>query len=78
MRDYSIETVRKVYDDTEGVCVEVGSCRDGNTGVVSIYTEDKKSVEWYGLVYLSLSPAQARLLATAILARADEAEAEVA
>jgi len=76
MNKYSIEVIRRVFDDSEGVCIEVGSCQDGTPGVVSIYTTGEKNKEWYGSLYLAVAPDQARLLAVAILARADEAEKE--
>jgi hypothetical protein len=74
---YSMETVRRIYDDEEGVYLQVGSCQDGNPGVVALCTSDTKSAEWYGRFYLGINPEQARLLAVAILARADEAEKEL-
>jgi hypothetical protein len=73
---YSVEIIRRVFDDAEGVCVEVGGCQDGIPGVVSVYTKGEKDIEWYGPLYLGVCPAQARLLARAILERADEAEKE--
>jgi hypothetical protein len=77
MSDYSIEVVRRVHDDGEGVYLEVGPCQDGNPGVVSLTTKnDTKSRDWYGNLYLSLSPEQARCLAVALVSRAEEAEKE--
>lgn len=73
---YSVEVIRRVFDDEEGVCIDIGGCQDGIPGVVSIYTEGEKNTKWYGKLYLGISPGQARLLASAILARADEAEKE--
>ena len=71
---YSVEVIRRVFDDEGEVCIDIGGC--GIPGVVSIYTEGEKNTKWYGKLYLGISPGHARLRASAILARADEAEKE--
>lgn len=63
----SIEVVRRVYDDNEGVAIEVGRNAD-NPNWMDIGTgHDKKAEEYYGKVLLSLPKEQAQLLAKAIL-----------
>ena len=78
MSKYSTEVIRRVYDDGEGVYLEIGTCQDGTPGVVSLTSGgEPKSREWFGSFYLSLSPDHARQVAAALLARTEEAEKEV-
>lgn len=73
----TMETIRRLYDDVEGVYVEVGPDSDG-LGMVQISTPDKKSKEWFGDIRLVLSPLRARILATMLLdAAIDSAAAKL-
>lgn len=69
-----IEVVRKIYDNSEGVFVEIGPDADG-LGNVRIRTTEAKSVEWFGKFDFSFSPGMARLIAKAMTLAADEIEA---
>lgn len=75
MDKVSTEIVRRVYDDGEGVFVQVGPDGDG-TGCVSIATTDKASREWFGEFSVSFRPEIARAIGHAMIAAADEAEKE--
>lgn len=69
----SIEVVRNVYDDDEGVFLQISP--DPDTGSwVQISTVDKSSIEHWGDVRLTINPVFARKLAEGILATVDELE----
>lgn len=68
----SIEVLRRVYDDAEGVFIEVGLHPDSPDWVCIDTSADAKSKEWYGANNLPLPKAQARLLAKALLAACDD------
>jgi hypothetical protein len=70
---FSTEVVRKVYDDEDGVYIQVGPDGDG-LDLVELRVSDEESKKYYGDVRITLYPAQARLLADALLACADEME----
>ena len=70
---HSLETLRRVYDDREGVCLEIGPDSD-SLDLVEMRTPNKESVAYYGEVRLTFLPAQARLVAKALMMAADEAE----
>lgn len=61
-KGYSLEVLRRVYDDDSGAYIEVGPDRDG-LDLVEVRTTTKDTV---------MHPKQARLLAKALLACADE------
>lgn len=44
----SIEVIRRVYDDTEGVFIEIAPGDDGYG--ISIRTKDKESVDFFGKI----------------------------
>lgn len=69
---FSLETVRRVFDDSDGVYLEVGPDPDG-LGLVQVSTV-RESAEHYGTIRLVLLPEQARLLAAALNASASEME----
>jgi hypothetical protein len=63
----SIESVYKVYDDTEGVSINVESDADA-LGFVRIKTTDNpKAVEWWGKIDFTMSPEIAENLGKALL-----------
>jgi len=69
---FTVEVVRKVFDDENGVFIEVGPDCDG-LGGIEIRTVDKESKEYYGDVRLSIhSKQQAILIGQAILAAAED------
>lgn len=70
MSDVTTEVVRRVYDDSEGVYLEVGPGPDGSG--IAISTFDPKSVEWFGKVNLTMSEEMATALGNALVACALE------
>lgn len=69
---HSLETLYRVYDDGEGVCLEVRPHPDFPEGTIELHSNSNPgSKEFYGLLSLTLVPAQARLLAKALNAVAD-------
>lgn len=67
----SIEVLRRVYDDNEGVFIEVSPDAD-NPDWLRIGPEGQKSKEYYGDFSLSITKQQARLLGLALIAACDE------
>lgn len=69
---FTVEVVRRVFDDDHGVYIEVGPDGDG-LGGIEIRTVDKDSKEYYGDVRISFhSKAQAILMGNAILEAAED------
>jgi hypothetical protein len=53
----SVEILRRVYDDEEGVFIEVHPSPDVPDAMIEVSTlGDKKSEEWFGKVLFSMSP----------------------
>lgn len=71
---HSLEVVRRVYDDDDGVFIEIGPDRDG-LNLIELSTSGE-SQKHYGPLRLCLNPAQARLIAKSLAAAADESEVE--
>ena len=71
---YSIEKTYKVWDDKEGVYIEVGP--DSDTGsLVQVSTEgNPQSMQYYGRCRVVMEPEMARLLADALYSAADDME----
>jgi hypothetical protein len=70
---FSTEVVRKIWDDEDGVYVQVGP--DGDSlDLVELRTVDETSEQFYGKIRFVMHPIQAREVAAAILACADEME----
>lgn len=67
---YEIEKHYKVYDNEDGVCINVGP--DGELGCVQVRTADKKSEEWYGKLDFMLAPAAAMALGKALVQSAQD------
>ena len=74
MSKASIEIIRRVYDEDEGRFITVGPDPDGLDAVQISVEESEK--DYWGEVCLTLSPALARKLAEALIARAGEAEGD--
>ena len=72
---YGTEVIYKVWDNAEGIGLNVGPDRDVGT-YVEIYTGDKKSTENFGEVRLVLPPGLARELGHALIRAADNADHE--
>lgn len=70
---HSLDTVYRVWDDEEGVCLEIGPDDDA-AGFVQFYTKDDASKKFYGEIRLQLLPHQARLVAEALLCAARDTE----
>lgn len=72
LRKFTTDVVRRVYDDTEGACIEVGPDNDG-LGVL-ICTPDTRSVAYFGTLRISLAPEMAHQLGEALIAASKEAK----
>lgn len=67
------DVVRKVYIDSEGVCIKVGP--DGDAlGLVDIRVGDEESAEYFGNCNITVDTRFARALASAILNCCEELE----
>ncbi len=66
---FSIEKSLRVYDDEEGVYLEIRQNPDSPEHAIEIHTNgDKNNEDWYGKINLSInSKEQAQALAKAIL-----------
>lgn len=77
MSDMSLDTYtevsRRIYNNKEGVCLEVGP--DADIGeLVQISTPNGKSAEFFGKTRLVMEPRMAKALAKALIECADELE----
>lgn len=68
---YSTDVLRRVFDNTEGACIEVGPDNDGLG--VTICTPDSRSVAYFGVLRITVAPEFARQLGEALIAAAKEA-----
>ena len=68
----SVETIRRIYDNDDGVYIEIGPNADFGE-VIEIRVTEEKSVEFYGAVRLNLTKSQARALAGCLQQAAKEA-----
>lgn len=60
---YSTEKLMRIYDDKEGVYLEVRNHPDYPEGALLLHTDSKKSnEEWYGKIFISLSKEHALAL----------------
>lgn len=66
----SVEVVRKVYDDDDGVYIEVGPNAD-NPDWINVSTKDEISMSHYGKIDFNIPPEQARLLGCALIDASD-------
>lgn len=70
---YSIEKSLRIYDDKEGVYVEIRNHPDFPEGALLLHTNDIKSNEdFYGKIFLSLSKDHALALSRALATMASE------
>lgn len=76
MDKYSTEVLRRVYNDTDGVYLQVGPDSDG-LDLVQLSTPGKDNEEYYGMIRLVVTPEQAKLLGLALIDTADELLAKV-
>lgn len=67
----TIEISRRIWDDSEGVCIEVRPDQDG-LDTIEIFTPDVKSTDWFGPVRFSVPKELARQLGEALIAAAQE------
>lgn len=70
---FSTEIIHKIYDDDNGVFIQVGPDADA-LGLLEIRTVDVDSRKHYGDIRLTLHPIQARRLAEALLSCASDAD----
>ena len=67
MKDsYTLETIKRVYDDSNGVYIEISLDPDTGTAI-SIRTTDKGSKEYFGEIDLTLQRGMAKLLGEALI-----------
>ena len=67
------EVTRRVYDDEQGGCIEIGPDHDG-LDLVLVRTPNTQSAEWFGKVEFTMDPEFARSFAAAVLAAADDSQ----
>ena len=70
---YSVELIRRVYDDDHGACFEIGPDSDG-LDCVQLRTPDATSKEYFGDVRIVVSAEMAALIGQALIDAAKEAE----
>lgn len=71
VRKYETEVVRRIYDNDEGVYVEVGPDSDA-LGLVELRTGDKASEDYYGKLRFTMTKEQAIAVGHALIAAAAE------
>lgn len=64
------EISRKVYDDKEGVYIEVRPDQDTGDGI-EVITSDAKSKEWFGAIRFSMEKGFAKALGQALIDAAE-------
>lgn len=70
---FSTEVFRKIWDDEDGCYLQVGP--DGDSlDLVELRTVDEESKKYYGDIRIAMWPDQARQVAAALIACADEME----
>ena len=63
---FSVETVDRILDDKEGVCIEFGPCKDF-PDILELSTHGQKNIEFYGKINLALSDEQWLMIADVII-----------
>lgn len=71
MEKTSVEVIRRVFNDDEGVFIEVGPDSEG-LSLIEIRTTEPKSVEWYGKIRLPMSRELALKLGQTLVAAATD------
>lgn len=74
MKKSNVEVVRRAWEPSEGVCIEVGEFGD-NPDYLCLRTVDAKSAEWFGRLEISMSAEFALALGEALIACAKEKQA---
>lgn len=69
----STEIVRVVWDDEEGVALQVGPDSD-SLGLVELRPKDEKAEEYWGKLRLTLHPKMAAALGQALINAAADAD----
>lgn len=65
MQGYTVEPAFKVYDDSEGVCIEFRESPDF-PGIIMMHTPDKESKVFYGEINLTMSIEHAKAVKDAL------------
>jgi hypothetical protein len=68
---YSTEVIRRVYNDEDGVCIQVGPDADG-LDCVEVSTPDPASGEYFGKVRFVVTREFAALLGKALVDAAEQ------
>lgn len=66
----STQVIRQIFDEDDGVCIEVGPWPD-DPDALELRTVGKKNTDWFGKINLSMSKEFARELGKALIASAD-------
>ena len=72
MNDYNLLTEFKIFDTTEHVFITISDDTDLGEGFININTNDKDSQTWFGKNDMTISKAQAKMMAQALLKLAGE------
>lgn len=72
--NFSMESTYNVYDDHNGVRMQVRSFPDAPDSAMELHTGGAESEQFYGKNSLVLDAPQARLLAQALIRKADDME----
>ena len=66
MQGYSIEISHRIYDDSEGVCLEVRPDPDTGTAMM-LHAPTENDKKWFGDISLTLELEQAEKLAKCLM-----------
>lgn len=69
---FTLEKHLRIYNDKEGVFIQIRPSPDVPEELLQVETVDKKSQEWYGKCCVSISKEEAKLLAKALLEMGEE------
>lgn len=64
---YTTEIIRRIYDDKEGVCLEVRPSPDNPDDYIEVHTPDAKSRDYHGVIRFSLPKTMAMKLGQALI-----------
>ena len=64
---FTLEKHLRIYNDKEGVFIQIRPSPDVPGELLLVETVDKKSQEWYGKCCVIISKEEAKLLAKALL-----------
>lgn len=68
---HSLEVFRRVYDDEDGVSLQIGPSPD-NPNWIELRAVDVESRKYYGDIRLAMPPQMARLIGEALIATTNE------